>query len=149
MNELSARFLVRTCDELAESAINCDENFVSIVKVETLDEGGVGPVREALFDLAGEIVKGMGRSLSNILHDVSLQVSRIKFAVVVLRKLVRRRAYGMRDGWAHVDLCRLGKFHKSAADQRRGLQIQQCCVSPFTGCLMVASGNCSRIKSAV
>ena len=115
MYELRARFFVRTSDEFAERAVDCDEDAVVFVERETLHEGAIGPVCEAFSDFGDYRIKGFRAAFTNRVQDMRLQIGRVKLAVVVLRQTLSGREYLSCDGRINPHICVIGKAHSSAA----------------------------------
>ena len=72
MHELRARFFVRTGDELAERAVDGDEDAVAFVEFEPTDECAVGPACKTLLDVSNQCVERFRAAFTNGVQDVRL-----------------------------------------------------------------------------
>ena len=78
MDELCPRRLVGARYEIAEGAVNRDEDAVIVVELEIANEGGIRRPPQGLSDLADESIVPLCRPLANAVLDHSLEIEGVE-----------------------------------------------------------------------
>src|SRR5690349_447016 len=111
MDQLRSRRFVRPRDQLAERAIQTDENLVAFVKQQSLDQHAVWPIPKPLFNLIHKGSETRALFAQRFIYQ-RLQLSRIKLLVFEPRQALRRAQQSLSQ--------RRINFDAGAVGQRRG-----------------------------